>query len=393
MGNGVSPFPRRSDRNPPTRRLTRNATLASLPVAFAGRRAAGIGKRAMGRSADEVERDIQLRTAEHIFEVLGELRGCATKLGQLLSVYEMALPSGVAEPYQIALRQLQDSTPAMLPAAVDRVMAASMGPDWRWYFKEFSDRSSASASIGQVHRAVWRDGREVAVKIMYPGARDAVRGDLRQVRRIAFLATVFVPGADVNAVLDALSACIEVELDYATEAGYQRAFAAAYADDPDFVVPQVIEQRGDVIVSEWIEGVPLARLVTSGARAGRDRAGHLVMRFLLSSWSRSGLLYGDPHPGNFLVLPDGRLGVVDFGACQPWPPPEFTELIADYFEAIFNGGPAALDEAAHRVGFVSPDQPLDVGPSPICSSHCASRCATRNFARPETGCAAWSGRR
>ncbi|WP_369028602.1 AarF/UbiB family protein, partial [Nocardia farcinica] len=108
-------------------------------------------------------------TAQHIFEVLGELKGCATKLGQLLSIYQLALPEDIAGPYQIALTRLQDAAPVMLPPTVDAALAASMGGGWRGAFREFDDRRAAAASIGQVHRGVWHDGRPVAVKIMYPG--------------------------------------------------------------------------------------------------------------------------------------------------------------------------------------------------------------------------------
>ncbi|WP_307817503.1 ABC1 kinase family protein [Nocardia acididurans] len=338
----------------------RNAKLATLPVAYAGRRAAGVGKRAMGRPPAEVQREIQQRTAQHIFEVLGELRGCVTKLGQLLSIYELALPDGTGEPYRIALRQLQDSTPAMLPPTVHAAMAASLGPDWRSQFREFDDRSAASASIGQVHRAVWQDGRAVAVKIMYPGARAAVHGDLQQLRRISVLATVFIPGADVHSLTDGISASIEQELDYLAEARHQRTFAAAFADDPDFLVPEVITQCGDVIVSEWVDGISMPRLITSGTQAQRDRAGLLALRFVIAGWQRAGLLYADPHPGNFRLLPDGRLGVVDFGACTPWPPAEFLAWLGDLAEAVFNGGVPALERVIRDHGFVAPGRDIDV---------------------------------
>ncbi|MGW4774105.1 ABC1 kinase family protein [Nocardia sp. NPDC004278] len=344
---------------PPVRTAVRNAKLAAIPVAFAGRQAAGIGKRAMGRSADEVDREIQMRTAQHIFEVLGELKGCATKLGQLLAIYELALPRELAEPYKIALSQLQDSAPVMLPRSVHAAMAASMGENWRWHFREFDDRRAAAASLGQVHRAVWRDGTPVAVKVMYPGGKQAVANDLDQLRRMSTLATVFVPGADVKGVTEAICAGVLDELDYAAEADHQRAFAAAYADDPDFYIPRVVEQRGDVLITEWLDGTPLPRIVAAGTRAERDRAGMQLVRFMASSWIRSGLLYGDPHPGNFRVLPDGRLGIVDFGACTPWPAEGFEEWAFDYCDALFNGGPTDLEAAARRHGFCEPGRTLD----------------------------------
>lgn len=343
---------------PPVRTSARTAKLAALPVAFAGRQAAGVGKRALGRPAAEVSRDIQARTAQHMFEVLGELKGCAAKLGQLLSIYELALPPELAAPYREALTQLQDSAPAMLPRAVHEAMAASMGRNWRARFREFDDRRPAAASVGQVHRAVWHDGRPVAVKVQYPGAKAAVQSDLKQLRRISVLAGVFLPGADVPAVTEEICDRITEELDYQREAEYQQAFAAGYADDPDFLVPQVVEQTGDVLVSDWVIGTPLAKLIAFGAQAERDRVGMLILRFNLSGPQRCGLLYGDPHPGNYRVMPDGRLGVLDFGACAE-PPPGVLAMAVDIMHTIRDGDADEYAAMVRRNGFVQPGRYFD----------------------------------
>ncbi|WP_405496878.1 ABC1 kinase family protein [Nocardia sp. NBC_00511] len=345
--------------NPPAGRMARSGRLAAVPLSYAGRRMAGAGKRALGRPADEVDRAIQLRTAEHMAEVLGELKGCAAKLGQILAIYELALPPDLAEPYRIALSRLQDAVPPMLPRSVHGVLAESFGPRWRDDFRAFDDRRAASASIGQVHRATWHDGRTVAVKVMYPGARAAIDADLRQLRGLAWLTPVFAPYLDSRAFVDELAECVRAELDFEAEAHSQRRFAAAYADDPDFRVPQVVAQRGDVIVSEWLDGIPLSRLIDSGAQAERDRVGLLAARFFWSSAPRSGLLYSDPHPGNFRVLPDGRLGVVDFGACPPWPPERFPALLRDLVSALLTGDPGELDITARRHGFVDAQRDFD----------------------------------
>ncbi|MFC9995153.1 ABC1 kinase family protein [Nocardia sp. NPDC127526] len=339
--------------------MVRAARLAGLPIAYAGRRAAGMGKRVLGRPAADVDLEIQLRTAQHIFEVLGELKGCAAKLGQIMAVYELALPPELAEPYRAALSRLHDAAPPMLPATVHTAMAASMGDDWRELFREFDDRRAASATIGQVHRAVWHDGRGVAVKVMYPGARAALLADLDQLRRMSTLATVFAPHADVRALADQLAESVRAELDFAAEAEFQRTFAAAYANDPDFRVPEVVAQRGDVLITEWLDGIPLHRIIESGAAEERSRAGMLALRFVLSAGPRAGLIYCDPHPGNFRILPDGRLGVVDFGACAPWPPPDFEAMVSDLGDAVFNGGPAELDTAIRQHGFADDEVSFD----------------------------------
>ncbi|MGW4532051.1 ABC1 kinase family protein [Nocardia sp. NPDC004340] len=339
----------------PTRSAARTAKITALPVAYAARRVGGLGRRALGTPSREVELDIQARTAQHMFEVLGELKGVAAKLGQLLALYELALPPELGEPYREALTRLQDSVPAMLPAAVERAMAASMGDEWRDRFAEFDTRAAAAASVGQVHRAVWPDGRRVAVKLMYPGARAAVAADLEHMRRLAPLAKVFAPDLDTRAVTEAFAACIGAELDYAEEAAAQRIFAAAFADDPDFHIPAVVDQQGDVLVTEWLDGIPLHRVIASGTPAERTRAGLLVTRFVMASFARTGLLYTDPHPGNFRMLPDGRLGVLDFGACSPFPA-EFPTLVGDIGEAALNGGPADLEAALRTHGFVRPER-------------------------------------
>jgi predicted unusual protein kinase regulating ubiquinone biosynthesis (AarF/ABC1/UbiB family) len=363
-GARVIGFPKRSPEQagvPPVRKIVRTAKIASLPVAYAGRQVGGAGKRAFRRaSPSDIERDIQTRTAQHIFAVLGELKGFATKLGQLLSLYELALPPAISEPYRIALAQLQDSVPAMLPPTVEQAMAASMGDDWRVNFQDFDLSHASAASIGQVHHAIWRDGTPVAVKVMYPGARQSVLNDLEQLRRLAVLAPALVPGTDVKGVTDALCSCVVEELDYVQEAAYQRAFAATYADDADFVVPKVIAQRGDVLVTEWIEGTPLKCVLASHDQPERNRVGLLLLRFVLSSGTRTGYLYCDPHPGNFRVLADGRLGILDFGACAAWPPPAFPQALADMGDAIYNGDLADLEAAMRRNGFAADDVVFDV---------------------------------
>src|SRR5438128_7599802 len=157
----------------PRRAVTRSAKLATLPLGFVGRTALGIGKRIGGRPAEIVAAEIQHRTAEQIFKVLGELKGGAMKFGQALSIFEAALPPEIAGPYRATLTRLQEAAPPLPARTLHRVLAHDLGPDWRGQFREFDDRPAAAASIGQVHRGVWQDGREVAVKIQYPGAGQA----------------------------------------------------------------------------------------------------------------------------------------------------------------------------------------------------------------------------
>jgi predicted unusual protein kinase regulating ubiquinone biosynthesis (AarF/ABC1/UbiB family) len=314
----------------PRRAFTRTAKLATLPVGLAGRTALGLGKRIGGRPAELVATEIQQRTAEQIFRVLGELKGGAMKFGQALSIFEAALPAELAGPYRATLTKLQESAPPLPTRTVQRVLAEDLGPDWRDQFIEFDDKPAAAASIGQVHRAIWQDGRRVAVKIQYPGAGNALLSDFTQLSRVARLFSALMPGLEVRPLLDELRARMAEELDYELEAQAQQAFADAYANDPDISAPQIVEATGRVLISEWMDGTPLSKIISDGSQDERDRMGLLFVRFLFSGPARVGMLHADPHPGNFRMLADGRLGVLDFGAVDRLPggmPPFIGRLV------------------------------------------------------------------
>ncbi|WP_212719056.1 AarF/ABC1/UbiB kinase family protein [Blastococcus sp. CCUG 61487] len=310
-----------SDDRPvmPRGSVSRTARLASLPLGAAGRATLGLGKRLSGQSSDAVAAELQQRTAEQLFAVLGQLKGGAMKLGQALSVFEAAVPEEVAAPYREALVKLQEEAPPMAVRTVHAVLAEQLGGTWRRRFADFDDQPAAAASIGQVHRATWKDGRDVAVKIQYPGAATALMADLNQLSRFARLFATLFPGMDVKPLIAELRARVVEELDYSLEADAQRAFAAAYAGDPQIVVPRVVASAPKVIVSEWLEGTPLSRIIAGGSREQRNRSGTLLATLHFSGPQRAGLLHADPHPGNFRLLDDGRLGVIDFGATARLP--------------------------------------------------------------------------
>ncbi|HEX3898234.1 MAG TPA: AarF/ABC1/UbiB kinase family protein [Mycobacteriales bacterium] len=299
--------------------ISRSVKLASLPLGAAGRSAIGIGKRIGGRPAEMVATEIQTRTAEQLFKVLGELKGGAMKFGQALSVFEAALPEDLAAPYRAALTKLQDAAPPMPAKTVHSVLVEGLGVDWRELFLEWSDKPAAAASIGQVHRAKWHDGREVAVKMQYPGAGPALISDLNQLARFARMFAVLNPGLDVKPLIKELKDRVKEELDYELEAKTQAEYAAAYDGDVDFVVPKVVEHAGNVIVTEWVDGTPLSSIIRDGSPQQRNHAGLLFARFLLSGPSRAGLLHADPHPGNFRLTDDGKLAVLDYGAVNRLP--------------------------------------------------------------------------
>jgi predicted unusual protein kinase regulating ubiquinone biosynthesis (AarF/ABC1/UbiB family) len=303
----------------PKRAVARTARMASLPLGYAGRTALGLGKRIGGKPAELVASEIQMRTADQMFRVLGELKGGAMKFGQALSVFEAALPEELAGPYRATLTRLQDAAPPMPAQTVHEVLADQLGADWRERFREFDDDPAAAASIGQVHKATYHDGRTVAVKIQYPGAGKALMGDLNQVARMGRMFAGMVPGMDIKPLLDELRARVSEELDYLKESQSQRAFAVAFEGDPEFVVPHILAAAPLVLVSEWVDGVGLSHIIADGSQQERDHCATLYQRFVLSGPERAGLLHADPHPGNYRVTADGRLAVLDFGAVAHLP--------------------------------------------------------------------------
>lgn len=303
----------------PRTTAARTAKLVGLPLGMAGRVVGGWGKRLTGQSADEVNAALSAKAAEQLFEVLGTLKGGAMKFGQALSVFEAAVPDEMAAPYRAALTKLQAAAPPMSTQQARRMLAQQLGRSWHERFREFDDTPTAAASIGQVHRAVWHDGRDVAVKVQYPGADEAVRSDLRQLQRFSKLFQALVPGTEVKPLLAELAARMDEELDYRGEADSQRAFASAFDGDDQVFVPKVVASAPKVLVTEWMTGTPLARIISDGDPATRNEIGRLLAEFHYSSPARAKLLHSDPHPGNFLLLDDGRLGVVDFGAVARLP--------------------------------------------------------------------------
>ena len=322
----------------------RSAKMASIPLSLAGRGAIGFGRQLIGQSPDFAFADSQEKTAEQIFKVLGELKGGAMKFGQALSVFEAALPEDIAKPYRETLVKLQEAAPPLPARVVHKVLAKELGEHWRDNFAEFNDTPAASASIGQVHKGLWKDGRAVAVKIQYPGAKEALISDLNQIQRFAKIFQLLLPGVEMKPLLEELKARIIEEVDYRYEASAQSACFEAYKGDSDIAIPEVIMATDRVLVSQWLEGTPLSKVIADGTQDERNNAGIRLARFHFTAPMRAGLLHADPHPGNFRVLKDGRLGVLDFGACNRLPngfPEPFKRLLRNALEgdaiALYNG--------------------------------------------------------
>jgi predicted unusual protein kinase regulating ubiquinone biosynthesis (AarF/ABC1/UbiB family) len=348
----------------PRKAAARTARLAALPLGYAGRQAMGLGKRLGGRPADAVLTEVQQRTAEQLFRTLGELKGGAMKFGQALSVLESALPEDVAAPYREHLTALQDSAPPMPTSTVREQLTTHLGADWPERLVWLDGAPTAAASIGQVHRGRWRDHvgdgaeRDVAVKVQYPGAGEALMSDLRQIARVARGVAPVFPGIDIKPLVAELQDRAADELDYHLEAEAQAAYAEAFADHPHIVVPAVVAVGGEVLVTEWMDSAhSLAHVIREGTQEERDHYGELFVRFLFEGPRLTGMLHADPHPGNFRVLPApdgglGRLGVLDFGAVARLPQGQLPEAMGRLIRIALESDEESLVAGLREEGFI-----------------------------------------
>jgi len=342
----------------PRTSLRRSARLAAVPLGAAGRAALGAGQRLAGKSAADVAEGIQAKNAQQVFEVLGQLKGAALKFGQALSILESALPAELVGPYRESLTKLQNAAPPLSIKSVHQQLADALGPQWRDRFSDFNDTPAAAASLGQVHKAVWRDGREVAVKVQYPGVASAVKSDLSQIQRFGRMLGAVAPGLDVKALLAEVSERMKDELDYIRESQYQRAFAAAYEGDRDVLIPHVLAAAPTVLITEWVDATPVAHVIAHGSPVQRDDAGTKYLSFLLASAGRVGMLHADPHPGNYHIAADGRLVVLDFGAVAQLPE-GLPSAMGRVLRIAMQGNASFVLEGLRAEGFVRPGIDVD----------------------------------
>ncbi|MCK9249501.1 MAG: AarF/ABC1/UbiB kinase family protein [Solirubrobacteraceae bacterium] len=298
-------------------RLGRAAKLGGLAAGHAAREAR-TRTRTLGKDDDAKQHAIgeaHLETARRLVRVLGTMRGAAMKLGQTLSVIDVGVvPESHRAQVQAELAKLQHMAPTVSFAQMRRVIEEDLGGPLAEFFAEFHEEPIGAASIGQVYRAVLPDGREVAVKVQYPGIADVVRADMKNMGMALKLASKLMPGFDSREIADEVSERISEELDYELEASNHKAMAREYRDHPFFVVPDVVSSlcRERVIVTEFVHGRKFTDVVHDDD-AARDRWGEILFRFYVNAPLRSKLLNGDPHPGNAIFLDDGRVAFLDFG--------------------------------------------------------------------------------
>ncbi|MEA2225763.1 MAG: hypothetical protein QOE67_1045 [Solirubrobacteraceae bacterium] len=301
----------------PTSRVRRTATVASLAAGEAvkqfGTRAANVTR---GEEAsEEAMARRQLETAKQIVAALGTMKGAAMKLGQVMSFLDVGLvPEQHREEFQRELGKLRDAAPTVSFKQMRKVIEDDLEEPIDEAFASFDEEPIAAASIGQVYRATLHDGRDVAVKVQYPGVAGAVRADLQNLDMILRLLKRMTPGLDVKAIAEEIKERIVEELDYELEAQNQRSLARIFAGHPFIVVPDVVSSlsRERVLVGEFVHGVGFEEL-KARSQAERDRLGEIVFRFFLGCLYRHRQFSGDPHPGNFLLQDDGRVAFLDFG--------------------------------------------------------------------------------
>jgi predicted unusual protein kinase regulating ubiquinone biosynthesis (AarF/ABC1/UbiB family) len=340
----------------PTSRLSRSSKVGRLAATQAakqmGTRATNVARTDAGKQRALAKR--QLETAEQIVAALGTMKGAAMKLGQVMSFLDVGLvPEEYREEFQAKLAELRDAAPKVSFKDMKKVIEGEYGERIEDVFETFDPVPIAAASIGQVYKARLEDGRDVAVKVQYPGVAQAVRADMQNLGIILRLMKRVAPGLDPKAMGDEIRSRIDEELDYELEAQNQRTLARIYRGHPFIVVPEVMTSLSHekVIVTEFVTGRGFEE-IKQLPQAERDRLGEIVFRFYFGCMYRHLQFSGDPHPGNSLLLDDGRMAFLDFGLFKRIPA-SIAEFELQIARIGATGDGAALIEHLHKGGFIA----------------------------------------
>jgi predicted unusual protein kinase regulating ubiquinone biosynthesis (AarF/ABC1/UbiB family) len=346
----------------PTSRVRRTARIgrvaASQAVKQAGTKAANVARSDDG-AAKALEKR-QVETAQQIVTALGTMKGAAMKLGQVMSFLDVGLvPEEYREEFQRKLGELRDAAPNVRFDDMKKVIEEELEEPVSEVFSDFDTEPIAAASIGQVYRATLNDGRDVAVKVQYPGVAGAVRADMQNLGLILRLMKRVAPGIDVGAIADEVRKRINEELDYELEAQNQRALSRIYRGHPFIVVPPVVTRlsRERVLVTEFVEGTGFEEH-KGLPQADRDRIGEVIFRFYMGCLYRHRQFSGDPHPGNYKLLADGRLAFLDFGLFKRMDAPE-VELELAAQRAVVEDDRAQLHRLLAEAGFLPHPERVD----------------------------------
>jgi predicted unusual protein kinase regulating ubiquinone biosynthesis (AarF/ABC1/UbiB family) len=347
----------------PKGRVRRSAKLGSI-VGVQGARYAGTKAANVGRSEESSKERLEqrhLETAMKMVGALGQMKGAAMKLGQFASFIDTEfIPDEYREIYQEQLAKLRTDAPAMPWEKVEKVLEEEYdGEPLSELFADFEHEAFAAASIGQVHRAELLDGRIVAVKIQYPGIAEALDADLRNAGTIVRLARALAPGLDAKAIAKELRERVMEELDYEYEAQNQRTFSRAYRDHPFIYVPEVITRlsRRRVLVTELVEGLDFEQ-AKELPHEERSRFGEIVFRGSFGSIYHLQHFNADPHPGNYILLADGRVAFLDFGMTKKL---DHEQIVLEQraFDAASRDDPEDFRKALHDLGFIKNPSKLD----------------------------------
>jgi predicted unusual protein kinase regulating ubiquinone biosynthesis (AarF/ABC1/UbiB family) len=338
----------------PTSRVGRTARIGSLAagqaIRQAGTHAANVARSDEGKTAALERRHIE--AAEQIVEALGTMKGAAMKVGQVLSFLDLGMvPEEYREEFQKKLAALRDAAPTVTFTQMRKVIEEELGEKLSEVFEDFDETPVAAASIGQVYHARMHDGRDVAVKVQYPGVAAAVRADMANLGLILRLMKRIAPGLDPQTIGEEIRSRIGEELDYELEASNQRSLARIYRGHPFIMIPDVITDlsRERVMVSEYVHGTGFEEL-KKYPQEERNRLGEMIYRFYFGSMYRHGQFSGDPHPGNSMLLRDGRMAFFDFGLFKRMPPAA-VELEININRAIIEGDSEEIMRLGTEVGF------------------------------------------
>jgi len=342
-------------------RLRRTARIWRLTarngIRYVLHRARRITTRGVARR-DELDRQFTIRTSDDVARELGQMKGALMKFGQLLSFIVESLP----EDAQRALATLQADAPPMSPDAAAAVVEDELGMTPERAFLDWQRTPIAAASVGQVHRAVTRDGCDVAVKVQYPGVGDAIESDLDNAELLyRMFSAVALKGLDARGLVDELRSRMREELDYTIEAANQSAFADHFRDHPFVRVPPVVAATSTrrVLTTEWADGVGWDQFVAGSSPVTRRRAGESIWRFAQHAVHRLAAFNGDPHPGNCRFGADGDVTFLDFGLVKRWEAGEWERLAPSLDAIVVHRDPERLIVAMEEVGFLGRGHGLD----------------------------------